>query len=118
MVKIRLNRLSFYAYHGVLPEEKERGQEFLVSVELDADLEGISRTDDLKETIDYVDVSLLIEKIMLKERYDLIESVADRLAGELVKINKVNHVTVTVEKPRPPLPVLNDGVSATISRSR
>ena len=45
MGKIRLNKLSFYAYHGVLPEEKERGQEFLVSVELDTDLKGISRVD-------------------------------------------------------------------------
>ncbi len=79
--KIRLNKLSFYAYHGVLPEEKERGQEFLVSVELDTDLKGISRVDNLKDTIDYVNISLSIKEIMQKERYDLIESVADRLAG-------------------------------------
>ncbi len=118
MGKIRLNKLSFYAYHGVLPEEKERGQEFLVSVELDTDLKGISRVDNLKDTIDYVNISLSIKEIMQKERYDLIESVADRLAGELIKIERVNHVTVTVEKPRPPLPVINGGVSATVCRSK
>ncbi|MFY9113750.1 MAG: dihydroneopterin aldolase [Dethiobacteria bacterium] len=118
MGKIRLNKLSFYAYHGVLPEEKERGQEFLVSVELDTDLKGISRRDNLKDTIDYVNISLSIKEIMQKERYDLIESVADRLAGELIKIERVNHVTVTVEKPRPPLPVINGGVSATVCRSK
>ena len=32
MDKIRLNNLEIYAYHGLLPEEKQLGQKFQIDV--------------------------------------------------------------------------------------
>ncbi len=47
MDKISLNRMTFYGYHGVIPEERTLGQRFIVDVDLLLDLKSAGRSDDL-----------------------------------------------------------------------
>ena len=35
---IELRGLAFYAYHGVLPEERQRGNNFVVDLTIEADI--------------------------------------------------------------------------------
>ncbi len=118
MDTIRIEKISLYGYHGVLPEERERGQEFLVSVEIETDLQGISRTDDLEETYNYADAAVLIKEIVTGEPVNLLETLAERIALGLLEDKKIHAVTVTVEKPRPPLPVTSAGTSVTLKRNK
>lgn len=61
---IILNGMTFYAYHGVLPEEKTLGQRYSVRVELFLDLSKPGQTDDLADTVDYADIYEIIKGVM------------------------------------------------------
>ncbi len=115
---IRIDKISLFGYHGVLPEERERGQEFLVSVALEADLEGISKTDDLNMTYNYAAAAELVKKIVTGEPVNLLETLAEMIALEILKDRMIVAVTVTVEKPRPPLTVISAGTAVTMRRSK
>lgn len=115
---IRIEKISLYGFHGVLPEERERGQEFLVSVEIETDLHGISETDDLEKTYNYGDAAVLIKEIVTGPPVNLLETVAEKIAFELLRDEKIYAVTVTVEKPRPPLNVTSSGTSVTLRRNK
>ena len=53
MGKIRIEKMSFKAYHGVYPKENKIGGEFVVDVELDVDIDKAGKSDALEDTYDY-----------------------------------------------------------------
>ena len=48
--------MEFYGYHGVLPEENTLGQRFIVDLIVETDLKQAGLTDELEESISYVDL--------------------------------------------------------------
>lgn len=118
MDTIVLKGLRFYAYHGVLPEERERGQEFVVDVILDSDLHGAGQTDDLAQTVDYRDVYDRTRGVMEGPPRRLLEALAESIAQRLLELDRVTGVTVSVRKPRVRLPSPLDYSEVTIHRAR
>lgn len=119
MDKIVIRDLEIYAYHGVLPEEKKKGQPFVVTVEMFLSLAAAGTSDDLNKTVNYADVCQLIEKVMLDEKYDLIEAAAENIAGEiLLNYDLVNKVHIILSKPQAPIPMKFDTVCVDIERGR
>ena len=51
MSKILIENLKIFAFHGVLPEEKILGTNYILNVEIQADLQKASESDDLQDTI-------------------------------------------------------------------
>lgn len=94
-----LEGLQFYAYHGVNPEERAQGQRFLVDVALTADLRAAGRADDLARTINYSAVYKRVRAIVEGPPRQLIEAVAEEIAGALLAEFPADTVTVTVRKP-------------------
>ena len=47
--KIELEKMRFYAYHGVMPQETKVGNDFVVDLILTAPLEQAVKSDELKE---------------------------------------------------------------------
>jgi dihydroneopterin aldolase len=116
--RITLTGLQFYGYHGVYPEENRLGQNFLVDVELHADLREAGRTDDLKRTVDYGKVYLAVKAIAEGQPFKLIEAVAERIATEVLAGFPVTEVVVRVHKPKAPIPGPFDGVTVEIRRRK
>ena len=54
----------FFAHHGCLPEEAIIGQEYLVDVKVWIDLTQSAESDDLDQTVDYVDVHRICAREM------------------------------------------------------
>ncbi len=105
--------------HGALPEEEERAQPFEVDIDLSADLRTAGRTDALADTVDYGLVVAAVERIVSTERHRLLERLATRIAeGALAVDPRIDDITVTVRKLRPPVPVdlASAGVTLTFSR--
>ncbi len=92
--------MRFYAYHGVLAEEREQGQEFVVDVTLESDLHEAGQDDDLAKTVDYRDVYTQTREVMEGPPRRLLESLAESIAGRLLALDRVQRVTVSVRKPR------------------
>ena len=82
--KIYIEDLEIIAYHGVLKEEKELGQRFYISLEINTDFREAGKTDDLTKTISYADVCDDIERIFSSNKYNLIEKCAEEIAEFLL----------------------------------
>jgi dihydroneopterin aldolase len=115
--RIKLSGIEVFAHHGVYPEEKERGQRFLIDVELVVSLSGPGRSDRLEDTIDYSQLATAVHDLVATQRFNLIEAVAEAVA-DLVLGLPVDEVMVRVSKPDAPLAVRVGGLSVTIHRTR
>ena len=115
---IKLSGIEVFAHHGVLAEEQERGQVFLIDVDVALDLSGAAASDNLSATIHYGELALAIHDRVQGERWDLIEKVAGRVADLVLEDEHVLGVDVTVHKPQAPIEVPFSDVSVTISRVR
>ena len=119
MDKIIIRDLEIYAYHGVLSEEKIKGQTFVVSAELFLDLREAGMTDDLEKTVNYALVCEDIRNTMTDCKYDLIEAVAENIADTiLMKYDKIKSVHITISKPQAPIDMTFDTVCVDIIRKK
>ena len=103
MDKIVIKGLRIFAYHGVNPEEKEKGQPFVLDITLYKDLSFPGATDDLNDTVNYSRVAKTATRVMLAQKDDLIERAASRVAEAVLAEFPVREVTVRLKKPRAPI---------------
>jgi dihydroneopterin aldolase len=103
--------------HGALPEEQERAQPFEVDVDLAVDLSRAGATDALADTVDYGSVATLVAGLVGSEHHQLLERLGTRIAeGILAHDARIQAVTVTVRKLRPPVPVDLASVAVSVTR--
>jgi dihydroneopterin aldolase len=104
MDKIIAQGLIFQARHGVGEQEKIHPQKFLVDVEMGLDLHQAGQSDRLYHTINYDQAYHLVEQIMTGPSYNLIEALAEDIAGILLEsFERLQEVEVTVYKPEAPV---------------
>jgi dihydroneopterin aldolase len=117
--RIELRGLEVRARHGVYEDERREGQPFLVDLVLTLDLTVPGRTDDLADTVDYGLLAGAVHDVVAGERWDLIERVATRVAEVVLEFDaRIEAVSVTVHKPRAPIPHRFDDVAVTVDRAR
>ena len=78
---IKIEGLEVFAHHGVFPEEKEKGQKFLVNAALHMDARRAGREDALALSTDYGDLCHFITRWMQENTCRLLEAVAERLSA-------------------------------------
>lgn len=117
---IQLRGLRALGTHGVLPEEKERAQPFEMDVDLEVDLRAAGASDALADTVDYGAVAASVTAEVGGSHADLLEHLAERMARAAVRSGgqKVQAVTVTLRKLRPPVPVELASAGVSIRRHR
>ena len=110
---ITVEAIRVFAHHGHLPEEAVLGGHFIVNVLVEADTAEVEKTDDLNDTVDYVKIIEIVKQKMAI-RADMIEVPAKRIVDAILPLNKVQKVTVEVEKVLPPIDATFDKISVTI----
>lgn len=113
--EIALHGLRVRGFHGVLPEEREQGQDFLIDATLQV---GTPKDDDLAQTADYGALATRLAEAVGRDPVDLIEILAERLLDVCLDVPLVQHATVTVHKPSAPIPLPFADVTVTASRRR
>lgn len=103
MDKIILKDINIYAFHGAMKEEKSLGQNFIIDLELYLDLKPAGESDDLTKTVNYAEVYNVVKHITLEKSYDLIETLAEKIAEEILEFTLVKNVKVMVKKPSVPI---------------
>ena len=116
MDTLRLTGVRARGHHGVLPEERRDGQDFVVDVVLHLDLRPAARSDDVGDTVHYGELAEALAREVGGEPVDLVETLAERLAALCLRHERVERVEVTVHKPQAPIPVPFDDVSVTVVR--
>lgn len=100
---IHLRDIQCHAYHGVLEEEKRKGNTFLVNVSITVDDPTSMPSDDIQDTLDYRCVCAIVQQEM-QQPSNLLEHVAWRIKHALLKaFPQVHKVQVAVAKKNPPL---------------
>lgn len=117
--RIRLTGIAAVGHHGVLAHETRDGQPFRVDAEVHVDLRAAGRSDELADTVDYSAVAERIETLIAGEPLALIETLAHRLAGAVLAVDRrIARVEITVHKPEAPLTQRFDDVAVVVSRDR
>ncbi len=103
MAKISIKNMEFFSHHGCFSEEQKTGTHFVVNLMMEANVESAEYSDNLEETINYVDVYQLIKTEMNKNS-KLLEHVARRSLDAVMKtFPLVTYAEFEIEKMNPPL---------------
>lgn len=115
--EIRIDGLEVYAHHGVYPEEREKGQIFIVNAVLYTDVHRAGLEDDLAYSTDYGQVCRFITEWMQNNTYQLLEAVAEKLSKSiLLKYEGISAVDLEVKKPQAPVQLPLECVSLKVHR--
>ncbi|MBQ8765281.1 MAG: dihydroneopterin aldolase [Clostridia bacterium] len=119
MDKIIVKNLKLFCYHGVNPEEKVDGQNFVFDIEAGIDLSVPCKTDNVNDTVSYAKIIKTVRRVAQAEKYDLLEKVAQVVSDELfLEFSQINSLVITLKKPEAPIKADFDYVAVTIERSR
>ncbi len=118
MDEIRIDNLEVYAYHGVFPEENEKGQPFYVNMVLYTDTREAGLQDELTLSTHYGEVCHFVTTWMQEHTCKLIETVAENVAREVLKaFPLVQAIDVEIRKPQAPIGLPFESVSVKIHRA-
>ncbi|MGE0753717.1 MAG: dihydroneopterin aldolase [Alphaproteobacteria bacterium] len=96
-MKLFIKNLKAETIIGVLPEERKDKQK--VTLDLEVTYDAIVRKDKLEETLDYADIERKITASLAKQKFHLIESLAEHIAHLVLAYDKVQDVCVWLGKP-------------------
>ena len=117
--RIIVGGIKFHAYHGLTRLEREVGVRCSIDVEMSVDLSPAIASDHLADTIDYREVHRIVLEIgQVRNSFHLIESLAGRIAEEILRKFKVSEVTVRVRKETPIIDGIVDYIGVQVTRDR
>jgi dihydroneopterin aldolase len=117
--QIELRGLVAEGFCGALPHEQEEVQPLEVDLDVVLSLATPGASDALEDTVDYGALCDMVERVITKERFVLLERLATRIADEALADERIESVTVWVRKLRPPVPqqLTTSGVRITRGRT-
>lgn len=119
MDKIYLKNMEFFAFHGVMNDERINGQYFEIDVEMSLDLTQAVASDSVMDTVDYGQIYLTVKEETMKNRYNLVETLASKIITAIfVKNPRVEEVCVAIRKPQAPIDGKLTGPEVVIRRTR
>jgi dihydroneopterin aldolase/2-amino-4-hydroxy-6-hydroxymethyldihydropteridine diphosphokinase len=119
MDRICIENLEFIGNHGVFKEEKFLEQKFIISVRMETDTRKAGVSGELESSTHYGNVAEDIEKVFFSDSFDLIETLAEKIAEKILSCYPlISKVEVIVKKPWAPIKKHFDYVSVEIQRSR
>ena len=110
--------MTFHAFHGVWDEEREIGQRFEVDVEIPVDARTAAGSDKLRDTVDLVAVFETVETVVVNGRLRLLETMAEKVAQQILEKFHVSEVLVRVRKPHAPIRGIQDGMEVEVVRTK
>lgn len=116
--EITITGIRAYGFHGVYPDEKRDGQEFIVDAQLFVSTARAAETDDVADTVHYGELAEAIAGIVSGDPVDLIETLASRIAEAVLAHDLVQMTRITVHKPSAPIAVPFADVAVTVNRTK
>lgn len=100
--KIEIEGMNFFAYHGVMPQERKVGNRFIVNLVLTAPVEKAVASDELEDTINYAEVYEVVKQEMDLPSF-LIEHAAGRILSALKgRFPQLTGINLKLSKLNPP----------------
>jgi dihydroneopterin aldolase len=100
---IRIERLRVRAFHGVLPQERQVGGDFVVTLRIGYPWQRAMESDDVSDTLDYAAVYRLVRCEMAVPS-QLLEHVAGRIVQALLQqYPQITSIDLWLTKVTPPM---------------
>ena len=116
-MKIHLNNMLFYGFHGVFPEERKLGQRFNVSMIIYTDETLDPHIKELSDTVDYTQIYNVVKNIMEHQQFHLLEDCANSIITCILNdFELVTGVKVIIEKPGVPMKATLSSVAVEMER--
>lgn len=113
---IQIENMEFYAFHGHYREEQIVGNRFIVDLTIETDMTVPSKSDNLKDAVNYQKAYLIIKAEMEKKSY-LLENIASRILDALyAELSGIKKATIKVSKMNPPMGGKIGSVSVVMER--
>ena len=104
MDKIIVKGLKLFAYHGVNPEEKVDGQNFVLDITAELDTKKAQYSDNVDDTVSYAKIIKTVRAVFTEKSYDLIEAAANRVGVAVMQTYpEISRVTLLLMKPEAPI---------------
>ena len=114
---IKVTNMPVFAYHGVLTEEKENGQEFFLNAKVYVDMRKAGVSDLLEDTINYDTICTYLKEVFAERKFDTIEAAGEYTIQEImVSFHSIQAVELEVRKPHAPLTYQPEDISVTLYR--
>ena len=116
---IQVEGINVYGTHGVYEQEKKKGQEFRIDLQIEL-RENILNFDNYKSesfdnSVNYENLVNEVINVSDTNAFDLIETFAYEILNSLRKYNNISKATVTIHKPNSPLKELVEDISVIAS---
>lgn len=111
---ILLENVKFYAFHGVLPQERKVGNDYQVSLRIGYDISRAMVSDDVNDTLNYAEVYQLLSQEMSVPSA-LLERVVGRIGDRLFrKFPAIQSIDLTIIKVNPPMGADSEGAGVEV----
>ena len=97
--RIHIRDLALRCVIGLYPEERREKQDIIINIALEADLAAAAASDQIADTVDYKALKKKVLALVETSSFNLIETLADRIAQLALEEARVRRATVTVDKP-------------------
>tara|TARA_B100001750_G_C15282824_1_gene483310 strand:+ start:273 stop:632 length:360 start_codon:yes stop_codon:yes gene_type:complete len=95
---IKLQKLTFFGYHGVNQNEIQNGQDFILDLSLG--YQRSNNSDDIENVINYIELYDLVKNSFQEKRFNLLESLGQKILDDIkTKYDSVFHIKLNIRKP-------------------
>ena len=84
---------------GIHEHEKIKKQKIKFNIVLDINQSSVPDEKDIKSIVDYEKITKKIENLTKSKKYNFLESLAEDSFKEIFEDNRINSVTIKIEKP-------------------
>lgn len=99
MDRIFLNELKVDTVIGIWEWERRIRQTVVIDLEMSADIAKAAKSDDVADTLNYKSVAKRVQSFVAESSFQLVETLAERIAGIVRDEFDVAWVKVRVNKP-------------------
>ena len=111
---IHLRQVRFHAFHGVMPQERQVGADFVLDLKVGYPLERAMQSDEIADTLNYAALYDFVAREM-QQPSKLLEQVAGRIVEAISQaFPQVTSIDLELTKQNPPMGADCEGASVEI----
>lgn len=100
-MKIKINKLSLFGYHGIYDKEKNSGQDFILNITVK--IKKYNKKDKLDGYTDYKVIMDKTVTVFNKKRYNLLETLVEDISKQILSDQNIRYVEISIQKPNAPI---------------
>src|SRR3972149_8622033 len=118
MDRLSIKDIECIGHCGIKEEERRVGQRISADLQVTLDLSKATVSDRLEDTVDYVSLCDKVVSIGRGDSYNLLETLAERIAREILQGFKVSEVTVRLRKCPAPVEAIKGHFEVEVTRKK